>query len=48
MSRFDVNDAEESIIYMAPCGDAIELWEPIPRLTAWCDTCREYHVYLPE
>lgn len=40
-------DEEYSVELVSPCGDVIEVWEPVPQLTSWCDTCYEYHVYEP-
>lgn len=38
----------EIYVLVAPCGDAIEVWEPIPALTSWCAECNEWQLYLPE
>jgi len=46
MARYD--EDFESIILMAPCGDAIEVWEPVPSITSWCDECDDWHTYIPE
>jgi hypothetical protein len=39
---------EEVYILMAPCGDAIEMWEPIPSMFMYCQNCIQWHEYLPE
>lgn len=41
-------EPEDVYVLMAPCGAAIEVWEPLPQLTSWCFDCEEYHVYIPE
>lgn len=46
--RYDEDDDDVIIEMIAPCGDAIEIWEPVPQITSWCDLCREYHVYKPQ
>lgn len=33
------------IILAADCGEEIEVYEPIYRITAYCDNCEKFHVY---
>jgi hypothetical protein len=37
---------DDIYIYASECGDEIEAWEFVPKITAFCDACQEFHEYL--
>jgi hypothetical protein len=41
------HEDDYSLIYVAECGDEIELWELLPSIMLYCEQCNEFHKYLP-
>lgn len=37
---------KEVYIYASECGDEIEAWEFVLKITAYCDLCQEFHEYF--